>query len=344
MTSPGPGVARDARLDNARAILIVLVVVGHALALLDGTLADVVYDWLYGFHMPAFVLLAGFLSGPPDERRARRLVTGVVAPFFLFHLVHVLQVWALRGSIKASYVLDPGWTLWFLVALVLWRLSVPIWLALRPWVAIAASFAVALGSGLDADLPGELSLDRFLVLLPCFVLGLLLREWSRDRDGAFPFDRLPRPRLVASAVVVLLSAACWVISARTPTTLVRHTDAYRQMDVGVIEGVALRGLVLVLASVLAVALITAMPARRTWWTHIGVQSMYVYLLHAPILFTLRELDWLEGDVPSWVAALLISGACVLAWVLASRPVARATRWAVEPPLDGILRAPSRTRD
>ncbi len=335
------GVApRDVRIDNAKGVLVTLVVVGHTVALLDERLAAAIYAWLYGFHMPAFVLLAGLLSGPPTERRTRRLLQSVAAPFLLFQVVHVLEVWALRGAVKPSYLLDPGWTLWFLVALVAWRLTVPLWLALRPWAAIVVAVALSMLGSLQPSLPGALSFDRVLGLLPCFVVGLLLRDWVRRRGGAFPLDRLPRPRLVATLAVGAASVACWAFARSMPRGLLRHADTFEQMRLDPVVGVGARTLVLVLACLVGIALVTAMPARTTWWTHVGVRSMYVYLLHAPILFAARETGVLAGKVSTLETVLLVVAAGVLTLGLASGPVRSLTRWAVEPPLGALLRPPS----
>src|SRR4029077_11373781 len=65
--APGGGPAaegtakeRDSVIDNARFILIVLVVLGHFLTTMQGSPAlDVLYAWIYMFHMPAFVFLSG---------------------------------------------------------------------------------------------------------------------------------------------------------------------------------------------------------------------------------------------------------------------------------------------
>ena len=51
-------IARDPWLDNAKMALVTLVVIGHAWALLpaDGVLGHL-YDFLYAWHMPAFVFV-----------------------------------------------------------------------------------------------------------------------------------------------------------------------------------------------------------------------------------------------------------------------------------------------
>src|SRR5699024_7607197 len=56
------GSSRDPAIDNARALLITLVVVGHLLNMISSTSGEVLYLWIYSFHMPAFVAVSGYLS------------------------------------------------------------------------------------------------------------------------------------------------------------------------------------------------------------------------------------------------------------------------------------------
>jgi fucose 4-O-acetylase-like acetyltransferase len=54
---------RDPWFDNAKMALVTLVVVGHAWVLLPETfLSDPLYDFLYAWHVPAFVFVTGYLS------------------------------------------------------------------------------------------------------------------------------------------------------------------------------------------------------------------------------------------------------------------------------------------
>ena len=54
---------RDPWLDNTKLVLITLVVVGHGWALLSHSpLTSWLYDFLYLWHMPAFLVVTGYLS------------------------------------------------------------------------------------------------------------------------------------------------------------------------------------------------------------------------------------------------------------------------------------------
>ena len=54
---------RDPWLDNVKMVLVTFVVIGHALVLVpdDGPNGQI-YDFIYAWHIPAFVLVTGFLA------------------------------------------------------------------------------------------------------------------------------------------------------------------------------------------------------------------------------------------------------------------------------------------
>ena len=119
---------RDPWLDNAKMALVTLVVVGHAWALLPGGgLVGHLYDFLYAWHMPAFVFVTGYLSRSfeytPD--RLWSLVRTLAVPYVLFEcLLALFRIWV-GGEKLEDLFADPHWPLWFLTALIFWRLAHP---------------------------------------------------------------------------------------------------------------------------------------------------------------------------------------------------------------------------
>ena len=64
-----------------------LVVVGHSWTLLpDVSTSSPVYTFLYAWHVPAFVLVTGYLSRSFtfSRKNLHKLVTTVVVPYFVF--------------------------------------------------------------------------------------------------------------------------------------------------------------------------------------------------------------------------------------------------------------------
>jgi len=80
---------RDPFFDNAKFLAIVLVVAGHAIeSLRDVPIARSVYLFVYMFHMPAFIIIAGYFSKgfPASSDKVRKLITQLLVPFVVFQV------------------------------------------------------------------------------------------------------------------------------------------------------------------------------------------------------------------------------------------------------------------
>lgn len=152
-------------IDNAKAIGIVLVVLGHARGM-----PDVFHELVYSFHMPLFFALSGYLVSPANL---------ALAP--LAHLRRSLR------TIGLPY-------------LVFFSISYGYWLATRGHGARAAKFA---GVSATDPLPGFMSgigvdmiVNPVLWFFPCLFVVTLLYYLARRRFG-------PGVVLVASAALAI---------------------------------------------------------------------------------------------------------------------------------------------
>ena len=108
--------------------LVLLVVVGHAWTLLPHTvLNDHLYDFLYAWHVPAFVFVTGYLSRSFTwaPRRLWQLVRTVVVPYVIFECALALFRIYVGGERLEDLFSDPHWPMWYLAALFFWRLAHP---------------------------------------------------------------------------------------------------------------------------------------------------------------------------------------------------------------------------
>lgn len=330
-TAESSSTVRDASLDNAKAILIVLVVLGH---LIEDVPKDNAAEWLYRviylFHMPAFALITGYLS-----RRFKasigsylKLIGTLLVPYLVFQGAHALINSRLDDKPISFDLFDPKWTLWYLLAVLIWRALTPLLRAI-PY-AVPVSLLVALGFGLVPNLPDTLSLDRAVTLLPFFVVGLTVTPDTLDsvrRVGALPLTVIFVP--VAGAV------AWWSLGTLGGDDFWFSRSFLQLGDDWLATGLMLRlcsyGLGLLgTAWVLAVA-----PRRKLPITYLGVQSLYVYLLHSVTLTAFRDDGVIEGLAEPWLLIASIAFAVALSAVLASKPVTFLTQLVVQPPFGKI---------
>ena len=324
---------RDAHLDNAKFLLIALVVVGHAVEpLRDQGPAQTLYYWIYFFHMPAFILISGYLARSFDGSpgRVEKLVLTVAVPYLVFWTIHQ-GIYAIeRGGLAESLSpLRPTWTLWFLVAFFLWRLSVPVWKRLRHPVLVATAISVFAAT---AQLGTTLSLGRVLSFLPFFVLGLFLRREH--------FAYLGRTWVRVASLVFLAATALLAvpISERLSREWLLWTDSLTDRDIDpLILGIGVRLGFMGLALLMSAAFLALVPRRRTRFTAAGRHTMYVFLWHSVVLVLLKASPWYDAvdGTGGLVATVLM--ALALVTLLSSSWFRRCTRWAVEPGANRLLR-------
>ena len=112
---------RNYRIDNVRALLIILVVVGHLTEIIHYQNSEFVYRWIYIFHMPGFALLSGLCwSGVKDGRVWKKLIY----PYVIFQTLYLIfQYVVLNGDFILQYT-TPYWLMWYLLALIQWGMLV----------------------------------------------------------------------------------------------------------------------------------------------------------------------------------------------------------------------------
>ena len=328
---------RDPWLDNAKMVLVTLVVIGHTLVLLPSSdLKSQAYDFIYYFHIPVFVLVTGYLSKSfrYTKRHLWALVTTLVVPYIIFSwlMAHF------RHEVGGGPLLDPIWTnprwpMWYLIVLVMWRLVTPI-LKVH-WVMVPISVVISLlAGGTDQEL---FDINRALGLLPFFVLGLHL---SSDTLGL-----AKRRRAWVLGLVIL--AATWWLAGHTDdfwsTQWLFYRSSYESLGAGLGEGIWIRVRLLVVSVVGCFAVMSLIPARRTFLTAMGAYSLVVYLMHGfPVRYADYH-DWSRFLPANDYAALVIVVALAvgLALLLAWPPVASRLNYLVDP-VNSVLRRRARS--
>jgi fucose 4-O-acetylase-like acetyltransferase len=331
--------ARDPYFDNAKFLAVVLVVIGHAweplrAANAGGRVLEAAQTFVYAFHLPVFIVMCGYFSRgfTAGRDRTRKLVAAIVVPYVIFSLAYPLWAGLLSGRHVGWDPLEPYYLTWFLPALLLWRLSTPLWQQIR--YPITAALLVSMLAGFDT-LPSMLNAAQVLSFLPFFVVGLTLRPHH------FALLRRRGVRVCGAALLVLGAVAAYAAALTVDPEWVHWRRSFEQLGVGPSAGVGLRLLTLAAAVVMTVAFLAVVPGRRTWFTRFGSASMYVYLLHGFVTLFLSYQGWYYRM--SGAEIVLVTIGCVaLAVVLSGGAVRGAFRWAVEPRLDWLFHPRVRT--
>jgi fucose 4-O-acetylase-like acetyltransferase len=330
--------------DNARFASVTLVVIGHGIQRLtiDSDNALALYLFIYAFHMPAFAIISGYFSkaSPPTTKRMKKVLTDILLPYIIMETIWTLVKLIVEGRPDFNPT-SPSWTLWFLLALGIFRLVLPYLVILRWPLLWALVLSIAVGYFDNVD--STFSLSRAIGILPFFVLGWYLRQWGV----------VERYLALGRAVWAVRAIAVGVLAAWLAVVVV-GIQQWREIDLrfwffyddsyrGLGEDAWWAGLVrlglIVLAVLLSAGFFALIPRRRSWMTGLGQATMYVYLLHSFVLYPLRETGFLRGEHSSfaWLVGMVI--ACVvISIVLATPLVRRVFRPLIEPKPRWLFRA------
>lgn len=348
--------ARIAVWDNARFVLILLVVVAHVVSTVrtQTSFGYGLYTFIYLFHMPAMIALSGLFSkadaAPKTVRSTLQLLVTWLSWEAIWALIHFFS--SGRG-LPESWLVAPAWTLWFLVTLATMRILLPYIVRLRH--PLLFSIALALAAGLSPVVGTQFSASRTLCFLPFFVAGWMItnRGWLRGEWFARPTAAL---RGAAAALLGLLAAAVAILAPlrkewRIDTWLVWRDDYAWLFDHAPVMGwapdqwwaIALGGAgmrlgFLVVAAAMTLALLLLVPRGHGVITVWGTRTLYVYLLHGPIVSYLRAsgaVEWFGGFGGAGVVMLVGVGVAITL-VLSLGWVSKVFRPVIEPRLDVLF--------
>jgi fucose 4-O-acetylase-like acetyltransferase len=312
--------------DNARFLCVTLVVIGHGVQRLtaDSNNALAVYLFIYAFHMPAFAMISGYFSkaGAPTARQMKKVLTDILLPYVIMQSIWSVVQFLVEGSTNANPT-TPHWTLWFLLALGIFRLVLPYLALVRFPLLWSVLFSVGVGYVNNVD--STFSLSRAIGILPFFVLGWQVRQWKLV-DKWRVVDR--QTWWIRGAAIGVFVA--WGAAVVVPITWWRSIDPhwffYDDSYDGLGQGQWWAGFVrlgfIALAALLSAAFFVLVPRSNTWVTGFGQSTMYVYLLHSFILYPLRETGVLTGDHSSAVWLVSIVLACIGISIALSSPIVR----------------------
>jgi fucose 4-O-acetylase-like acetyltransferase len=326
---------RVAYLDNARFYVMILVVIGHPLLhLSQNHLARAIYIWIYLFHMPLFALISGYISRNfvGTRKQLRRTVSTLVVPYLIVETSFQLLA-RHYGKTGPLMLLSPKWVAWFLAALFIWRLTTPLWRALRHPILVSVLISLAIPL---TNVPNVLAMPKTLGMLPFYVIGM---QFTMSR-----FKQLATTRVRVVSVVFLLATAVysWFAAPQWHLTLFKWRHFYSETHLYSTWyfGMAHRAVLLAVGVAMCVAVLSLVPWRRSWTSPMGERTLYCYLLHGFVIMIAAD-QWhvftplrAMGDAGVW---LTIGTAIVLALALMTKPVAVVFRPLFEPKLKWLFR-------
>lgn len=274
---------RNLNLDALKTILIFLVVFAHVLevGLIAKGLAwadfssdrmGAVYTFIYTFHMPAFILVSGMVFNPEKSLGDRTfaivgcILLAITVDFFF--TATLTQEWVFHLT---SGTLP--WTVWYLLALVFWRVTTPFMLKFRfPFL---VSVALAILAGFWSHGYELFTMLRFFTFWPFFILGYTRRNYFLKL-----LEQPPKIGVFIGAPILAI-ASIWVMNYTNFHVGILFADhPYNAHGIEGWRGVPMRIILLAIGIGWSYLLCAMIGGKLAFLGKFGTATLSVYFFHA----------------------------------------------------------------
>lgn len=292
--------------DNIKGILMLLTVFAHVLFQLQSRsdFIENTVDYIYMFHMPAFVFVSGFF-GKSEHSRSKESILKLI---FLYVIFNSLMCFIFGYT----SLLMPVYSYWYLLALIAWRLTahhIEKFKELRSILLVLFLFV-----GFFPSIDNTLSAARILCFLPYYMAGYTLsKEKSAELEKKSYIKRLPVGIgcIAAAAVIAFFSYDYFM-----------YTDDALQMAAYSDPTDAVGRIMLLIISFLMIFALRNLSINKEipLLTKIGRNSIWIFILHRP--FTLWVSSYIEKKNIGFIFSAAIISSIVICVVFSSSIVAK----------------------
>ena len=319
--------SRNAFYDNLKFVLIVLVVIGH----LSGPLREhdpmlkAFWQWIYLFHMPAFIFVSGVFSKRLYTKE-RGLRVNVIAFYILMGVLLFTALWA-WGHLYNYYpvfdLLNMGAIPWYFYAMAAFGCLLPIVSKIRGgWKAVVPlSVALAVGAGFIDRFDDFLALGRIFTYAPFYFAGYFTSisgyaDWLKNARKA------RWPVILALACMVGLFVFMAFGPKGIPSVMSGMATGhnpyshYPKYPMEMLAGLRLASLAI--AAVMIVSLSLIVPQRKCAMSGLGSRTLQVYVFHPFVYYPMVGCGIFQQMVPFMPQAgyAMIAAGIILSVVIA----------------------------
>ena len=317
-------------IDELKGLGILLVVFGHFIEQyrMNYSFISASFFCMYAFNMALFFICSGLVARwNPRKLVVQQLWIYLVgqALTIVFRIAVLGEDIAAEGGCLAALLL-PWRHMWYLYALLLWELTLPLLVLLRDkggiagaCLGFAGAVAVALAGGL---VDSTVLVPRVFAFYPFYAFGVLFRP-QIDRIAAFGMSKLGA-RLAALAVLIIGYGVYFCKIYTAEPILDNSAQLFHDVSYAGGDKVQYR-IAFYLAGILTTLALVLLLSAGKRLTALGQHTLPIYLLHLPILLFLVQCgtyEPLRGQPLPWVLGWVVLQALGCICLLNSAPLQR----------------------
>ena len=329
---------RDYLYDNIKGLLIILVVLCHLLGcamMKSDTAIRAFVLFVYYFHMPLFIFISGYFSKNVDKCRDNAF-RSLFMVYIVAQIFWIIFKYLTNGS--THYIenfLDPGYAIWYIVALFFWRVF------LKDLTKLKGALIIAfLISPMIMFLPEEqmiLAINKTVGFLFFFLLG-----YYCNKDHIAKIRRIPW--YVALLLLCLIFGATYLLLAKgiLPYGGTKAIFMYTATmpDLAADFGSAWFGLLayygaMIVALICSALAIAAVPGRKTVLAYVGGDTLPLYLSHTYFIILL-DMFFAAKTMSHGAEYAIVVGLSTALIILFSLPIYRKIFHAVYETIIGLI--------
>lgn len=279
--------------DNLKAVLIILVVLGHILEpfIANEVFERGIYIFIYSFHMAVFVYCAGVFSSFNLKRDSITLLL----PYLVFQTAYILFSKYVLGEKIVKPFIKPYWLMWFLACLFVWRFvgSILERCGKKSYMGfLCVCVCASLLEGFTPKIGYDFSLSRFIYFLPFFLLGWGQRHYNLT-DKIIMYAKKPY-FIILSGLIVL----CYIFFVVLNVNTMNYGQLYFTSPYGKDSfNILLRACSMLFSVIMSIFLLGVLPDSKTFLSDIGQKTICVYLFHGFVLRLLSKYEVYKLPIP-----------------------------------------------
>ncbi len=296
---------RDYLFDNYKVLLILLVVMGHFIepCYRHNDLLFTLKWLIVSFHMPAFIFISGYFS--KRELPFAVIIRKLLVPYIVYEFVYYFFYIFILHKETTLCLQRPKFSLWYLLALFVWRMVTPYVKRCPHSMLAAATLGLFIGF---SDMPDNyLSLPRILYFYPFFLAGIKF-----DRSILTKLRSKYIPVISAAGIAALTAFFAFAPICRTYSVKIfygRYNYDFLGQDG--FEGVLCRVICYIIGFAMTFAVMMLIPEKQVCFSYIGTRTMAVYLFHGLSYSYLKECTTILNDITAILPSLALLGCCIL---------------------------------